>query len=78
MSEGELIEDDKGNEKVKIGETESIYFSDYSNGNNGRGHAIKVTYKIVEDGEEKTVTEYYNYILKGSLMMKRSHFPCKD
>lgn len=64
MSEGNLVKDDKGNDRVTIGDKEDIWLADYGKGNVGRGNAFKVTYTIVEDGVEKEVTEYYNYVLK--------------
>ena len=60
MSEGALVKDGK-NDKVSIVNEQNIWFADYGKGNDGRGNAIKVTYKD-KDGNDHT--EYYNYVLK--------------
>ncbi len=64
MSEGELTKDNSGNDRVVMSSEEDIWFANYGKGNDGRGNAVKVTYTVTENGEEKTVTEYYNYVLK--------------
>lgn len=62
-ADGVLTTDDKGNEKVNIGETQDQYWA-YPSGDDGRHHRVKVTYTITTEEGKKEVTEYYNYIIK--------------
>ena len=62
-ADGELTTDNKGNEKVNIGETQDQYWT-YPSGDDGRHHRVKVTYTITTEEGKKEVTEYYNYIIK--------------
>ena len=63
-ADGELGKDNKGNDRVTIGVTQDQYW-DYTSGNSGRMHNVKVTYTVKNsDGSTSTITEYYNYILK--------------
>lgn len=62
-ADGELTTDNKGNEKVNIGETQDQYWT-YPGGDDGRHHRVKVTYTITTEEGKKEVTEYYNYIVK--------------
>ena len=65
-ADGTLTEDNKGNDKVNIEGTQDQYW-DYSSGNSGRLHNVKVTYTIKNaDGTTDTITEHYNYILKAN------------
>ena len=65
MTEGILNKNEEtGREQVQDGKLEDIWQVSYGKGNNGRGNAFKVSYTIVEDGEERIVTEYYNYVIK--------------
>ena len=78
--EGTLTKDNKNNDRVTVvDETKlsaeeraewekehTIYFSAYGKGANGTANSVKVTYTVKDDnGDERTVTEYYNYEIKG-------------
>lgn len=78
--EGTLTKDNNNNDRVTVvDETKysaeeraewekehTIYFSAYGKGVNGTANSVKVTYTVTdEDGNEKVVTEYYNYEIKG-------------
>ncbi|MBQ2610298.1 MAG: hypothetical protein II586_08070, partial [Butyrivibrio sp.] len=78
--EGDLTKDNKNYDRVTVDDEKklsseeraewekehTIYFSAYGQGVNGTANSVKVTYTVKdENGDEKEVTEYYNYEIKG-------------
>ncbi len=65
-SDGDLVKDNKGNDRVTIAEDQKYdIWMDYTNSDdNGRYHSVKVTYTVMVDGKEQEVTKYYNDIFK--------------
>ena len=63
-ADGELVKDNKGQDKVEITDTQNQYWT-YPSGDDGRHHRVKVVYTItLADGTKQKVTDYYNYIYK--------------
>lgn len=71
-SEGDLVKDNKGNDRVTIADDQKYdIWMDYTNGDdNGRYHSVKVTYTVMVDGKEQEVTKYYNDIFKANVYEK--------
>ena len=80
FDEGTLTKDNNNLDKVSVVDEKklspedraewekehSIYFSAYGQGLNGTANSVKVTYTVKdENGNDTTVTEYYNYEIKG-------------
>ena len=63
-ADGELVKDNKGQDKVEITDTQNQYWT-YPSGDDGRHHRVKVVYTItLADGTKQKITDYYNYIYK--------------
>ena len=71
-SAGDLVKDNKGNDRVTIAEDQKYdIWMDYTNSDdNGRYHSVKVTYTVMVDGKEQEVTKYYNDIFKANAYEK--------
>ena len=65
-SEGDLVKDNKGKDRVTIADDQKydIWMDYTTSGDDGRYHSVKVTYTTIVDGKEQEVTKYYNDIFK--------------